>query len=237
MLSELLVVATFVAVHVLIDRLRFLDVIPRSQWLSIASGVSVAYVFVHVLPMLGEASHALGAGRPAAAPQHPGYLLALLGLAVFYSLERQLKAAVRGGGHGGAAGSRIYHVHTAAFAAYNVLVGYLLVHRAAGDTASLPFYAAALGLHFVVVDHGLYQHHRHLYLRRTRWVLALALAGGWLLGLSLALGPGLTGGAFAFLAGGILLNVLKEELPEERQSRVLPFLLGGIACTVLLLLA
>ena len=38
----------------------------------------------------------------------------------------------------------------------------------------------------------------------------------------------LIGGLFAFLAGGIILNVLKEELPEERQSYFLPFLLGVI---------
>lgn len=32
----------------------FLDVIPRSRWLSMASGVSVAYVSVHLLPDLNE---------------------------------------------------------------------------------------------------------------------------------------------------------------------------------------
>ena len=31
---------------------------------------------------------------------------------------------------------------------------------------------------------------------------------------------------FAFLAGGVVLNVMKEELPEERQSRFGAFLLG-----------
>ena len=31
---------------------------------------------------------------------------------------------------------------------------------------------------------------------------------------------------FAFLAGGVVLNVLKKELPEERESRFLLFALG-----------
>ena len=36
-------------------RLRFLDVIPRSRWLSFGGGISVAYVFVRLLPELKAA--------------------------------------------------------------------------------------------------------------------------------------------------------------------------------------
>jgi hypothetical protein len=42
---------------------------------------------------------------------------------------------------------------------------------------------------------------------------------------------------FAILAGGIVLNVLKEELPEERQSRFGAFALGTGLYTLLLLAA
>ncbi len=42
---------------------------------------------------------------------------------------------------------------------------------------------------------------------------------------------------FAFLAGGIVLNVLKEDLPAERESRFSAFILGsgGYAAILLLL--
>ena len=36
--------------HIFAGKLRFLEGTPRSAWLSAASGVSVAYVFVHLLP-------------------------------------------------------------------------------------------------------------------------------------------------------------------------------------------
>ena len=42
------------AVHLLENRVRFLDGTPRSIWLSIAGDISVAYVFVHLLPELAE---------------------------------------------------------------------------------------------------------------------------------------------------------------------------------------
>ena len=35
-------------VHLFSGRLCFLDVTPRSIWLSIAGGISVTYVFVHL---------------------------------------------------------------------------------------------------------------------------------------------------------------------------------------------
>ena len=39
-------------IHVITPSLRFLWGTPRSIWLSLAGGVSVAYVFVHLLPEL-----------------------------------------------------------------------------------------------------------------------------------------------------------------------------------------
>jgi hypothetical protein len=39
----------------------------------------------------------------------------------------------------------------------------------------------------------------------------------------------------AFLAGGVVLNVLKEKLPEQRESRFWAFALGPAFYTVLLL--
>lgn len=42
------------AAHLFAPRLRSLTLVPRSRWLSAAGGVSVAYVFVHLLPELAE---------------------------------------------------------------------------------------------------------------------------------------------------------------------------------------
>jgi len=52
-LSGLLAVG-LAGVHLFSSKLRFLDVTPRSIWLSIAGGISVAYVFAHILPDLAE---------------------------------------------------------------------------------------------------------------------------------------------------------------------------------------
>jgi hypothetical protein len=41
----------------------------------------------------------------------------------------------------------------------------------------------------------------------------------------------------AFVGGSVILNVLKEELPEDRQSRFGAFLVGAAAYSALLLAA
>jgi hypothetical protein len=47
-------------VHLLASRLRFLRVQPRSVWLSVGGGISVAYVFLHLLPELQEHQQTIG---------------------------------------------------------------------------------------------------------------------------------------------------------------------------------
>ena len=88
----LVTVTAFVLVHVFGGGLAFLSKTPRSVWLSAAGGVSVAYVFVHLLPELAEhqdviAERARDAGLLGAIESH-AYLIALFGLGLFYGVER-----------------------------------------------------------------------------------------------------------------------------------------------------
>jgi zinc transporter ZupT len=98
-------------------------------------------------------------------------------------------------------------------------------------------YAVAMSLHFVTNDFGMRQDQKHQYDASGRWIIAGAVLGGWTLGVFASLPPIIVGFLFAFLAGGIVLNVLKEELPEERQSKFWPFALGAVGYAVLLIFA
>jgi zinc transporter ZupT len=89
----------------------------------------------------------------------------------------------------------------------------------------------------VTNDFGLRQDQKHQYDASGRWIIAGAVLVGWALGVFASLPPIIVGFLFAFLAGGIVLNVLKEELPEERQSKFWPFALGALGYAVLLILA
>lgn len=132
-LSGILAIA-LALIHLFAGKLRFLEATPRSIWLSFASGVSVAYVFVHILPELNEAQETVtgAVGEAQAFLEHHVYLLALLGLAVFYGLERvALVSRQRNqkAGKGDVTEEGVFWLHVVSFALYNALIGYLLLHR------------------------------------------------------------------------------------------------------------
>jgi hypothetical protein len=227
------------AVHLFGARLRFLSGVPRSHWLSGAGGVSVAYVFVHLLPEISEAQEALdeaAEGAIAAIERHV-YLIALLGLAVFYGLElaarRSRREAVARGSDG--TSNPVFWIHMLSYSTYNALIGYLLVHRIEETFEALALFTIAMALHFVVNDFGLRDHHREAYTRVGRWLLALALFVGVGLAFAAPVPEAAIAVILAFIAGGVVLNVLKEELPEDRQSRFTAFAAGAAIYAALLL--
>jgi zinc transporter ZupT len=228
----------FALVHVVGKNIRFLHVTPRSIWLSFAGGVSLSYVFVHLLPELGarqrETSEHLDAGREGPAGVIL-YVAALAGLIAFHALEHLVRNNRRKAARG-ASGS-LFWVHLASYAVYSVLIGYLLVHQQERELGELATYAFAMALHFLINDQGLREHHGTTYDRQGRWILAASPLVGWTAGILIELSPLAISIAFAFLAGSIVLIVLKEELPEDRESRFGASALGAATFAIVLVLA
>lgn len=239
-LLSLLLVAALAAVHLFSGRMRFLSASPRSRWLSAAGGVSVAYVFVHLLPDLAEEQETVreAVGEGFSFIEYHVYLVAMVGLVAFYGLERAAKLSRRRGrATGDAAGPGVFWLHVGSFGLYNALIGYLLLHREEPGLWSLVLFAFAMGVHFVVNDFGLREDHKGAYDRAGRWVLAAAVLAGWAVGLLSEISEAALAVLFAFLAGGVVMNVLKEELPEERESRFWAFALGAALYAAVLLAA
>ncbi|MGG6297789.1 hypothetical protein ACQ4M4_25635 [Leptolyngbya sp. AN02str] len=228
-------------VHVVAGQLQVLRSTLRSRWLSFSSGVSVAYVFVHILPDLGSAQATIqqgGINPQLEFLEHHVYLLALVGLAIFYGLERAAKTSRKQSQKDSGddvTSPGVFWLHIGSFAFYNALIGYLLVHREVPGFANLIFFTIAMALHFFVNDYGLQEHHKHMYEQSGRWILVSAILAGWSVGNSTQISQAAIASLFSFLAGGIMLNVLKEELPEERESRFWAFAIGAFGYSILLL--
>src|SRR5918911_1584371 len=97
LLVSFVAIVLLVVFHLFYGKLRFLDGTPRSIWLSMAGGVSVAYVFVHLLPELGEAQETVSEvlSEAVAFLENHVYLVALLGMIIFYGLERAASSSRR----------------------------------------------------------------------------------------------------------------------------------------------
>lgn len=228
------------SIHIFAGRLHGLDRIPRNRWLSFGSGVSIAYVFVHLLPELeeGQAAFTTASSFVAFLDYHV-YLIALTGFALFYGLER---LAHRSQSRETVAGAKtmtsesVFWVHIGLFGLYNALIGYLLIHQPDSAPVEVALFALAMALHFLVNDYGLRHHHHAAYRRIGRWVLAAGVLVGWALGTAITFTEIVLAVPIAFVGGGILLNVIKEELPEKRESRFWAFALGAGGYTILLLI-
>ncbi|WP_447527951.1 hypothetical protein [Vreelandella sp. TE19] len=226
------------SVHLFAGRLQRLNAIPRSAWLSFAGGVSVGYVFIHIFPALSDAHDTIEEHGPLFVLEHNAYIVALAGLCAFYGLEQGAKrfSSHRGGSQRASLHESrgVFWIHVASFSLYNALIGYLLVYRD-NQFPDVVFFFLAMSFHFLVNDHALVQHHRHTYRAGGRWVLAASVLVGWLIGSAVEVTEAFVGVLYAFVAGGIVLNVLKEELPEDRHSRFWPFALGAAGCAALLI--
>ena len=242
---SLAALALLIVVHLSVHRMKFLSNAPRSRTLSFAGGVSLAYVFLHLLPELAHGQMVLAETVEAmfVFDAFAIYLLALVGLLAFYALERALmhdpdmgKASdgdVRTA-EGGAENHGLFWMHLAVFALYSVIVGCLLVHQPEGpayedssEAARVAVFTLAMALHFTVVDFGLRSDFPSGWLRLGRWVMSGALVLGWLLGTFAGVSELWLLLSTALLGGGIILNVLKEELPREREARFWWLILGA----------
>jgi hypothetical protein len=214
----------------------------RRRWVSVAAGVSVAYVFVDVLPELGTQHQAFraAAGEDLLFAEQRIYVLALLAFVALYGLEHIVLASRDRRHEARAAGTAdpVYYLHLGGFVAYSALIGYLLVERAERGPLALAVYGLAMALHFLIVDHSFREEHGRIYDRSGRFMLLASVLGGWVVAAARTpLSEVVFARLFAVLAGGVVITSLKSELPDERQGRFWPFCLGAAAYAVLLLFA
>lgn len=241
-LPSLLVVILLALVHLFAWRLDFLRGARRSRWLSLAGGVGVGYVFAHILPELAEIQRRIHETHA-----HPGpfwrrflYLVALAGLAIFYGIERSAKRTRRENGEqtGRQVASRwVFVLHTAVMACYAAFIGYLVIREESRSLMALGILFVVLAVHLASNDRALEHDYQEMYLRVGRWVIAAAIVIGWIVGYATAVHPLAFAVCLAVIAGGIIFTAIKEELPPERDSRVMPFLAGMAVTAGTLVLA
>jgi CDP-diglyceride synthetase len=234
---NLILTLSLTFLHLSVGKLHWLKHIPQRRWLSFGGGVAIAYVFIEILPGLSQAQMIVEeAGQAIALPiMHQVYLLALIGLTVFYGLELLVEMQSPQAKSYKLNINSVFWLYISFFAVYNALFSYLLNHTARTVDCLLLFVAVAF--HYTISDRNLREHNRCAYDKIGRWVLAGAILGGWMLRFVMPVGELGIAIIKAFLAGGLILNVLKRELPDRQESCFWSFVCGtGVYTTLLLLL-
>ena len=210
----------------------------RDMFLSFAAGISVAYVFVHVLPALHQIRdyHAKSAtGFQSLFPEYSVYLWTMAGFLVFSGLD-VLDARLSGtdGPAPGRAGWWLPRIEIGGFALYTWLLTYLMVWTGKGSLA-LALYAVAMGMHLFPIAWNLRTHYPDVYEGHGAFLLAGASLTGWACALTLNISSTVVLNLVAFVAGGVIVNGAIAELHEGKHGRYGSFLLGTASYTALLL--
>lgn len=236
-MMSLAAVLAMALAHAAARAAEFLHGRPRSRVLSLSAGISVAFVFVHLLPELHRSQRLISESADPQAftvGERHVFLVALIGLTIFYGLELLVQrghhpASLRADGTSASTG--MFWIHMVVFALYNALAGFVVVDRARNMPHDFVPFAFALVLHLLVIDVALRERHRGLYDRIGRWLLAAMPLLGWAVAQSTSVSPESMSVLLSLLAGAMILNVLKEELPPDRESRFWAFALGVVGYT------
>lgn len=245
-LDSFLAVLTLALWHILCGRLPLIHRVGHSHWLSFSGGVAVAYVFESLLPKLGEWQGLItkpGQAK-AAVPQmwedlglveyggdlgkfitYEIFLLALAGVVFFLWVDWVVQARKQKTGGPGASAD-LFGLHIGIFAMYNVLIGYVSAHNILPGRLVQVLLVIALALHFLGVNHTLWIHYRERFDNVGRWLFAVSLFFGWVLGVLTDFAEVIYIGMYSFLAGAIIISVFNDELPNRNEGQFWPFLAG-----------
>lgn len=205
---------------------------PRSL-ASLGAGMSIAYVFVYLMPELHEARRALDESVSMKLRYHGKaiYFVALAGFLLFYVLNH-FRARGRMPEH---SASFSFGLDIGGFSAYVWVMSYLLVHSIEGSTVSVGLYSAAIMLHFLALNDSLHAEHGARYDRSGHLVLAAMALLGWVSSLLLPVPRTLLPLAVAFISGSIIMNSCIMELPTAKEGNFAWFVAGAVLYGAILL--
>ncbi len=217
--------------------------IRRRSLMSFSGGAAVSYIFIHLSPELEHARDVFleeTAHLDIPFASYIIYLATMLSFVFFYGIEQfvmsEKKKKEISESSDGEESTRVFWVHVGVFGAYAWLVSYLLVDSLETGPVPIGFYAAAMGLHFLSVGHGMHREYKSLYDRIGAWVLASCAFAGWVTGMLVNLEKPVVAVLLGFVAGGVIVNTMIEELPREKEGRFVPFVIGAVVYTTLLLI-
>ncbi|PSL47025.1 uncharacterized protein DUF3270 [Salsuginibacillus halophilus] len=223
----------FIIIHLLTNHLMPASRLQRLRWLSFSAGIAVSYVFVYVLPSLHEEQADFGEQREEFVMESELYFIGLLGLLVFYGVQK-LADHISRDEEGVKLEGPFFWIQIAFFTVYNMLISYIVI-AADVEGVQAAFYSIAIGTHFIAVAHDLWREDARRYNRLGRFIMAGGIVVGWLSGMFIELSSFMLSIIFAFISGAMILNVLKVELPSEEDAHFPTFAMAAVGYTAIVM--
>lgn len=195
---------------------------------SVSAGAGLAYVFLYLLfELVTEGAtkiHGLVPLGPG--PLETLFVFLLAALTATYIAQVQLERTP---------GSSDDHLGLAIlFITYNFLAGAGLLEESAWGVINLLLYVAAIGVHLIFNDLFLLHSYPIYHTAPWRFVLGIAPVCGCGLAIALGVPAGVLYISLAMVAGGIITNELRRELPDTWSLRPFALVAGMVAYAALI---
>lgn len=197
------------ATHIISPRIFGLRKHPEVQ-AAFGGGLSVAYVFLHLIPSL-DASHELIGPRV--------YFVALLGFLVFYGLHAFFQPPKD-------THPTKYHAYLAAFFIYDGLMVFTLGLQLPPTPILTVVFALSLALDVLDTDLELQEDYGTRFVKFGRWVLLAGVAVGYALSLVRRPHPVVIDILTAALAGFMIFHTSNGVFPVSKNNKFPAFLAG-----------
>jgi len=218
MSSGFLATLVLASIHLFANRPKILGWVWRGQFLSFASGVSLAYIFVDLLPSLAKGEPVLKRTFDPIIPflDLHTYLVALAGILFYYGIQSSEKSP---------------WLPFSGYLLFNFFIGASLSDSSNPEIQPLTLFTIAIGLHYFIKDHLSHITKDPFMLG----MLILSLLSGYFIGYFAKIPDMVTAIGISFVSGGILLNVFQYELPKQEKEGYFWFFLGAVLYAAILL--
>ena len=196
---------------------------------SIGGGIALAYVFLQLFPEIEEAHAGLGDRI---------HLVTLASLIAFDAIELRLLSAppASAAPRSPHARLRVFWLHIALSWIYTALIVFVIPGEAREDALLVTVGSVAIGLHLIYKDYVLRTRHPEEYELKGRYLLALAPVVGWLAHFVVQPPEHFFDFFVAILAGFLMQNVFREELPKHEGLRLGWLVIGAAGYALLVVL-
>lgn len=206
--------------HYFSENLKFVSESRRYRIISFGAGISIAYLFLHLLPHTYEAAVHL---------KEAVFIFLLLGFALFHLSEKyvyqHLKEEKRA--------RELKEIHSIVFFIYHFFVGMVTKDIFEDGTLEGFLFVIPIALHTGLSTVSLSKIHGHI---RENIFIKILLALSTLIGIVFALLvpiPDIVNNILvSFITGALLYIFVKEFLPEKEKGKPLLFILGIILFSV-----
>lgn len=204
--------------------------------LSVSAGIGVTYVFLALLPKLAEvqASLKVSEDKTSILPVELHAYLAALAVFVIFLL-----IANKGIFEDSNANKRrtsfgevlIFGV----FGIYYAQIGFSLGDWPSEIITAYFGLVTALSMHFVGINYHLWKRYPRRYPIFFRWFFCACLLLGWVVSVSTEQLTGIVKISTMFVAGGIIITAIREEIPSHQDANT-PYFLASILATTAFIL-